>query len=214
MTSEPPRFDEAFRARLEELFRWRRDVRRFRRDPIDRMTLEQLLRTSALAPSVGNSQPWRFVVVDDPTRRARVRDSFLASNADALAGYAGERAKLYASLKLSGLDSAPIQLAVCIEPDTEAGDGLGRRTMPETVSYSAVLSVHTLWLAARARGIGVGWLSILDPSTVMQALDVDAGWSLVAYLCLGLPDEEHLDAELERHGWQARLDPSVFVIAR
>jgi len=214
MSSDPPCFDEPFRGRLEELFRWRRDVRRFRRDPIDPATLEDLLQIAVLAPSVGNSQPWRFVKVGDPDRRARVRESFLSSNADALAGYGGERAKLYASLKLSGLDTAPVQLAVFVEPEPAEGAGLGRRTMPETVSYSAVLSIHTLWLAARARGIGVGWVSIIDPALVRRILDVDDGWSLVAYLCLGIPEEEHVDPELARAGWQARLDPTAFVIER
>ena len=214
MPTAPPRFDDAFFRQLEELFRWRRDVRRFRTDPIDARTLDELLGLAALAPSVGNSQPSRFVKVEDRARRRRIREVFRTANEEALAGYRGERARLYASLKLAGLDAAPVQLAVLVDPDPTAGAGLGRRTMPETVPYSAVLAIHTLWLAARARGIGLGWVSILDPAAVHRELDVDPGWSFVAYLCLGLPEEEHLDPELERSGWQGRLDPREHVLVR
>jgi 5,6-dimethylbenzimidazole synthase len=214
MTTAPPRFDDGFLRQLEELFRWRRDVRRFRTDPIDARLQGELLWTAALAPSVGNSQPSRFVKVEDPRRRERIRAIFRAANEEALAGYRGERARLYASLKLAGLDAAPVQLAVFVDPDPEAGAGLGRRTMPETVPYSAVLAIHTLWLAARARGIGLGWVSIVDPAALHRELDVDPAWSFIAYLCLGFPEEEHLDPELERSGWQARLDPREHVLER
>jgi 5,6-dimethylbenzimidazole synthase len=165
-------------------------------------------------PRSGTSQPWRFVKVGSPERRDRIRESFRACSREALAGYGGERARRYAALKLSGLDVAPVQLAVFVDPDPEAGAGLGRRTMPETVPYSAVLAIHTLWLAARARGIGLGWVSILDPGEVRGILDIDEAWSLVAYLCLGLPEEEHLDPELERAGWQGRLAASELVVER
>ncbi|HNB29047.1 MAG TPA: nitroreductase family protein, partial [Alphaproteobacteria bacterium] len=84
------------------------------------------------------------------------------------------------------------------------GAGLGRQTMPETLRYSAVLAVHTLWLAARVRGLGVGWVSILDPQAAARKLDVPQDWTLVAYLCLGWPTEEHDQPELQRLGWQAR----------
>jgi 5,6-dimethylbenzimidazole synthase len=212
--SPPPRFDAEFRLRLEELIRWRRDVRRFRTDSVDDRLLDHLLRLAALAPSVGNSQPWRFVKVNDPRRRSAVRDSFLACNRDALAAYAGERARSYAALKLAGLDRAPVQLAVFVDCLTNLGDGLGRRTMPETLAYSAVAAVQTLWLAARAHGIGVGWVSILDPERVRTVLDVPESWSLVAYLCLGHPEEEHVDPELERHGWQRRVDVAPSIVER
>jgi 5,6-dimethylbenzimidazole synthase len=214
MTTRPPRFDEPFRRQLDELFRWRRDVRRFKPEPIALGLLDEIVASAALAPSVGNSQPWRFVKVNDPARRDRIRESFRSSNRDALAGYRGERAHLYASLKLAGLDAAPVHLAVFVDPDPEAGAGLGRRTMPETVPYSAVVAIHTMWLAARARDIGLGWVSILDPLEVRRALDVDEAWSFVAYLCLGLPEEEHLDPELERAGWQARLDLGARIVER
>ncbi len=205
MTATPPVFEQGFQRRLEELILWRRDVRRFRRDPVDPALLDQLIELATHSPSVGNSQPWRFVLVEDMGRRLAVRASYVSSNSEALHDYDGERARLYASLKLSGLDEAPVQMAVFCERDTPAGHGLGRKTMPETLDYSVVAAVHTLWLAARAHGLGLGWVSILDPERVTAALDVPESWSLVAYLCLGYPQEEHQDPELIRFGWQERL---------
>jgi 5,6-dimethylbenzimidazole synthase len=107
-----PAFDADFRTRLRALLTWRRDVRRFRRDPLPEAAVERLLELASLAPSVGLSQPWRFVLVEDPLRRAAVRRNFAACNAAALAGQAPERAAQYARLKLAGLDDAPCHLAV------------------------------------------------------------------------------------------------------
>lgn len=200
----PPDFDEAFRARLAELLRWRRDVRRFRADPLPPGTVERLLDLADLAPSVGNSQPWRFLAVESPAARAAVRANFAAANAEALAAQPEDRRRLYAALKLAGLDRAPVQLAVFTDAGTAQGHGLGRLTMPQTLEHSTAMAVHTLWLAARAAGVGVGWVSILDPERLCRDLAAPAGWVATAYLCLGLPEEEHADPELERAGWQAR----------
>lgn len=205
-------FDAAFRDRFQDLLRWRRDVRRFRGDPLDQGTLDHLLDLACLAPSVGFSQPWRFVTVQDPDRRRRVAQNFERCNAEALSDYGAERARIYASLKLAGLNDAPVHLAVFCDDGTDLGAGLGRRTMPETLRYSVVAAVQTFWLAARAWGIGVGWVSILEPEEIKQILDVPDDWSLIAYLCVGYPQESHLDPELERHGWEARQsgDQQVF----
>lgn len=199
-----PEFDAPFRETLGDLIAWRRDVRRFRSAPVARDLLDELLDLACLAPSVGNSQPWRFVMVEDAVRRAGIVEVFERCNEAALAAYNGEKAGLYARLKLSGLKEAPVHLAVFAEEATAAGHGLGRQTMPETLRYSAVLAVHTLWLAARAHGLGVGWVSILDPDEVVATLETPPDWSLIAYLCIGYPVEEHTDPELERYGWQAR----------
>ncbi len=209
-----PRFDPSFRARLAELFRWRRDVRRFRTDPVPEEMVLELLRLADLAPSVGNSQPWRFVLVEDPERRRRVRESFLRTNRRALSGYSGERARLYASLKLEGMDRAPVQLAVFCDETTHQGHGLGRPTMPETLCWSVVLAIGQLWLAARAHGLGLGWVSILEPEEVGRILEVPAGWRFVAWLCVGWPEEEHPDPELERAGWQARTPLESRILRR
>jgi 5,6-dimethylbenzimidazole synthase len=200
-----PIFDNAFCGSLTKLLAWRRDVRRFKPDPVPPALIEGLIHAAALAPSVGNSQPWRFVSVETKAAREAVIANFSASNAAALASYEGERAALYARLKLSGLIEAPVHLAVFCDHGAEAGYGLGRKTMPETLDYSVVAAVHTFWLCARAQNLGVGWVSILDPGELCRALDVPAAWKLIAYLCAGFPQEEHLDPELERHGWQEHL---------
>ncbi len=204
----PPEFDDTFQAKLDDLFRWRRDVRRFLRDPVAPELIDELLDLACLAPSVGNSQPWRFARVDGADTRRAIISDFREANAEALGDYEGPKAKLYASLKLSGLEDAPVHLAVFADESTDAGAGLGRRSMPEMLNYSAVLAVYTLWLAARARGLGVGWVSILNPDRVTNILDVPDRWCLIAYLCIGYPEEEHDEPELQRHGWQD-TDPAA-----
>ncbi len=203
--AEKAQFDAAFQERLTELMKWRRDVRRFRPDPVDPETIRSLIEIAALSPSVGNSQPWRFIQVGSATAREKVVASFERCNAEALRSYGEQKARLYARLKLEGLREAPVHLAVFCDEQTADGHGLGRRTMPEMLRYSVVTAVQSFWLAARAKGLGVGWVSILDPAEVSQALDAPSGWTLIAYLCIGYPVEEHLDRELERHGWQDRL---------
>jgi 5,6-dimethylbenzimidazole synthase len=210
----PARFDDAFRARLRELLVWRRDVRRFQRDALPIGTLEALIELACLAPSVGLSQPWRFVIVDDAKARAAVREDFAKCNAQALAAQSGERAALYARLKLAGLDEAPAHFAVFADRSTAQGHGLGRHTMPEMIDYSAVTAVHTIWLAARAQGIGMGWVSILNPEAVTTALDVPAAWKFIGYFCLGYPQADDTIPELEQTGWEQRRRPSSVIIRR
>jgi 5,6-dimethylbenzimidazole synthase len=207
-------FDEAFRSRLRDLLIWRRDVRRFRTHPLPAGALERLIGMACLAPSVGLSQPWRFVIVDDPARRRAVRDDFTSCNADALKSYAGTLAARYIELKLAGLDEAPSQLAIFADPDTEAGHGLGRRTMPEMLEYSVVAAIGTLWLAARAEGIGMGWVSILTPDRINALLDVPQAWRLIGYFCLGYPAADDTTPELERAGWEQRQDAGAFILRR
>jgi len=163
---------------------------------------------------VGLSQPRRFILVDDPLRRAAVRRNFETCNAEALAGQAPERAALYARLKLAGLDDAPCHLVVFADRDTARGHGLGRQTMPEMSEYSAVAAVHTLWLAARAEGIGMGWVSILDPRTIAAVLEVPPDWKLIGYFCLGFPEAEDDVPALQRLRWGSavRLRRSCFAV--
>ena len=212
-SSSATEFDDAFRARLRELLVWRRDVRCFRHDPLPAGTLERLIHLACLAPSVGLSQPWRFVIVEDPVRRAAIRTNFERCNAEALAAQSPQRATAYARLKLAGLDDAPCQLAVFADRATAQGHGLGRHTMPEMIEYSAVTAVHTIWLAARSQGIGVGWVSILEPAAVAAILDVPADWKFIAYLCLGFPQAEDDLPDLARKGWEQR-QPSGVVLRR
>jgi 5,6-dimethylbenzimidazole synthase len=206
-------FGDMFRAELRELLSWRRDVRHFRRDALPDGTFERLVEIACLAPSVGLSQPWRFVAVRSQSCRGAVRACFESCNAEALQSQASERAALYARLKLAGLDDAPCQFAVFADRTTSHGHGLGRRTMPATIDYSAVMAIHTLWLAARAEGIGLGWVSILDPAVVASVLDVPQTWTFIGYFCMGYPVENDTVPVLEREGWETRrsLDSVLFV---
>lgn len=209
-----PEFDADFRKRLVELLTWRRDVRRFRGEALPAGLLEHLLEIATLAPSVGLSQPWRFVLVEDARRRAEVRQNFERANAEALAAYEGAEAQAYARLKLAGLEEAPVHLAVFADAGTEQGHGLGRRTMPEMIEYSAVTAIHTLWLAARAHDVGLGWVSILDPAELARILEVPDAWSLVGYLCLGYPLVADDTPALERAGWERRRVAESFLLRR
>ena len=207
-------FDAPFRARLRELLLWRRDVRRFRPDPLPEGTLDALIELACLAPSVGLSQPWRFVIVDDRAVRAAVRRNFETCNAQALAAQAPYRAGLYARLKLAGLGEAPVHFAVFADRATPQGHGLGRRTMPEMIEYSAVTAVHTMWLAARAQGIGLGWISILDPTEMAAILNVPTEWKFIGYFCLGYPQADDTVPELEQAGWEQRRVAASIIIRR
>jgi 5,6-dimethylbenzimidazole synthase len=174
----------------------------------------ELIELACLAPSVGYSQPWRFVKADDAGRREAVLRDFAECNEEALRDYSGSQAELYASLKLAGLAEAPVHLAVFVDRATPTGSGLGRRTMPSTLDHSVVMAIHTLWLAARAYGIGVGWVSILNPAVVERILDVPEDWSLIAYLCLGYPVEEQESPELEQRGWEKKTEVASLILRR
>jgi 5,6-dimethylbenzimidazole synthase len=208
------RFGNEFRAHLLDLLVWRRDVRRFNRNGLPEGTLERLVGIASLAPSVGLSQPWRFVSVESRKRREAIRANFESCNADALRIQAKDKASIYARLKLAGLDDAPCQFAVFSDHTTSQGHGLGRLTMPETIDYSAVMAVYTLWLAARAEGIGMGWISILEPTVVAAVLDVPRAWRFIGYFCLGYPSGIDNVPALEREGWEKRRAPSSVLFER
>ncbi len=198
------RFGPAFREGLHDLMRWRRDVRRFRTDAVQAAVVDRCLSAFALAPSVGLSEPWRIIRVETAPARAACLANFRDANAAALNGYDGDRAQLYAGLKLSGMSDAPVQLAVFCDDADPKGAGLGAATMPETRAYSVVGAITQLWLAARAEGLGLGWVSILDPDRLARDLAVPQDWRLIGYLCIGWPEAESLTPELETAGWETR----------
>jgi 5,6-dimethylbenzimidazole synthase len=210
----PPKFDAAFRERLYDLLKWRRDVRRFKRDALREGVVEHLIGLACLSPSVGLSEPWRFVIVEDEARRFAIRQCFEACNEDALAMQTPDRAALYARLKLAGLDDAPCHIAVFADRSTAQGGGLGRLTMPEMIEYSAAIAIHTFWLAARAEGIGVGWVSILDPKRMSAILDVPPDWAFIGHLCVGYPLMADDTPSLEREGWEHRHPSKGVVLYR
>lgn len=206
-------YDTAFRAELRDLMRWRRDVRRFRTDAVEAAVLDRCLSAFSLAPSVGLSEPWRVISVESPAVRAKAIANYEAANAEALAGYESEKAKLYAGLKLSGMREAPVHLAVFSDDATAKGSNLGARSMPETRAYSVVGAITLFWLAARAEGLGIGWVSIIDPVRLTRDLDVPEDWRLIGYLCVGWPEAEANTPELERAGWEKR-SPALFMERR
>ncbi|APE42224.1 5,6-dimethylbenzimidazole synthase [Sulfitobacter alexandrii] len=206
-------FSDDFRAGLVDLMRLRRDVRRFRRTPVEADLLQRCLDTFGLAPSVGLSEPWRICRVTSDAARSHAIDNFKTANADALRGYSGDKAALYASLKLSGMADAPEHLAIFCDDSTPKGAGLGAASMPEMRRYSVVGAIAMMWLTARSLGLGIGWVSILDPERLCRDLEVPADWTLVAYLCLGWPEEESLTPELETRGWETRA-PALHIEER
>ncbi len=193
---------EAHRSALQDILEWRRDVRHFRTDPVDPAVLDRLKSAMDLAPSVGNARPWRILQVETPALRDTVIANFEAANTKAAKRYTSERRAAYDRLKLAGLRDAPIHLAVFTETDPAAGHGLGRQTMPEMLNYSTVAAIHTLWLAARAENIGVGWVSILDAAALQSSLNAPANWTLTAYLCLGHAETQDDTPLLHRTNWQ------------
>jgi 5,6-dimethylbenzimidazole synthase len=187
---------------LEEILRWRRDMRHFRPDPLSEDRLERLRAAMDMAPSVGNARPWRVIRVRDAGLRAQVRAEFERCNAAAAAGYDSDTRAEYARLKLAGLDIAPEHLAVFTETEPPEGRGLGRRTMPQTLQQSTAMAIYSLWLTARADNLGVGMVSILDPERVERIFDAPESWSFTAYLCIGLPAFDDDTPLLHRAGWQ------------
>ena len=196
-----------------EVLEWRRDVRHFSAEPVNEDLVDKLIKAAQFA-SVGFSQPWRFVRVDSIEARWKIRSSFEAANHAAGQQYDATGQSEYFRLKLAGLDRAPVQLAVFCDDDTGFGRGLGRQTMPECMDYSVVMAIHTLWLAAASLGLGVGWVSILNVEEVRQALDTPPSWRLIAYLCIGHPEQASLEPELLREGWERRDPRAAEVLVR
>jgi 5,6-dimethylbenzimidazole synthase len=209
-----PAFDSLFAENFGQLLAWRRDVRHFKPDPVAPELLDWLLAQAALAPSVGLSQPWRFVLVQDLGLRQAVLEDFERSRAEAEASIPVEKRGAYGRAKLEGLREAPLHLAAFTDTGTHQGHGLGVFSMPECLHYSTVMAVHTLWLAAQLRGLGVGWVSILQPQDMAQRLAVPAGWQLTAYLCLGYPAFASTRPELESTGWEQRRPAEGWLLRR
>jgi 5,6-dimethylbenzimidazole synthase len=204
--SNPNEFAQAERDAIYRAISSRRDVRRgYLPKPLPEPVLTRLLGAAHCAPSVGLMQPTRFIVVRDIEVRRSIRDAFLDANLEALESYDGERREFYSSLKLEGIIEAPQNLCILSDPDSARGHRLGRRTMPETAIYSTVCAIQNLWLAARAEGVGVGWVSILHAARLRSILHIPDHLVPVAYLCLGYVDRFDDEPALERLGWEQRL---------
>jgi 5,6-dimethylbenzimidazole synthase len=198
-------FSAGERAALYRAIALRRDVRaEFSPDPVDDAVLWRVLGAAHQAPSVGLSQPWRFIVVRSLERRRAAHEAFLRANARAADGYDEAASAHYRSLRLSGILDAPVNLCVTCDDDPERGRGLGRRTMPETARYSTVCAIQNLWLAARVEGLGVGWVSIMDPADLRALLGIPDHLTIVAYLCIGHVRSFGTVPDLERDRWESR----------
>jgi 5,6-dimethylbenzimidazole synthase len=198
-------FTRAEAETLWDIIRQRRDVRgnRFIDKPLEADVVNRLLDAALHAPSVGFSQPWEFVLVEDPQTRKAVRDSFDEANGAARAIFAG-RGEEYARLKLEGILEAQLNIAVFYVPP--AGAVLGQTSMEEVGLYSVVCAVQNMWLMARSLNVGIGWVSILDAERVRQLLAAPVGHRLVAYLCVGYTDGFYDRPELELLEWERRKE--------
>ncbi len=204
--SEGPSFAAADREALYRIIEARRDVRHFRSDPLPPDVLTRILQAAHLAPSVGFMQPWNFILIFSADVRRQVRASFEERNRQQLQQISDEQRKeLYRTLKLEGILEAPLNLAVTCDRRRDAPFVLGRGPMPETDLFSTCLAVQNLWLAARAEGVGVGWVSILDVADTERILGLPEGVRLVAYLCVGYPVAFRPRPMLEELGWKQRL---------
>jgi 5,6-dimethylbenzimidazole synthase len=183
----------------------RRDVRsRFLPDPVPDPVLARVLNAAHHAPSVGFMQPWDFIVIRDAAIRRDVQRNFEQANLQASAAYADERRELYNKLKLAAILDAPVNLCITCDQQRQKGGGLGRQSIPATAVYSTVCAVQNLWLAARAEGLGAGWVSILDLENLRSVLGIPEHVIPVAYLCLGYVSEFDTRPELEQRGWESR----------
>ena len=199
-------FSDAERAAVYRAIFERRDVRaNFLPRPLAEETLVRLLTAAHHAGSVGFMQPWDFVVIRDADTKRAVKTLFLDTNAAAAAGYEPKRADLYKRLKLEGIEEAPVNLCVTCSRQRGGRHVLGRSTVRDTDLYSTCCAIQNLWLAARAEGIGVGWVSILDHAALKAVLGIPKPIKIVAYLCVGYVAQFEKQPDLEREGWRERL---------
>lgn len=204
--SAPSGFSDQEREAVYRVIQARRDIRKFSPEPVPEPVLMRVLEAAHRAPSVGFMQPWNFILIRSRPTRERIRESFEKTNAAELAKLSADaRRDLYANLKLEGILESPLNIAVTCDESRGGSFVLGRAPMPETSLYSACLAVENMWLAARAEGVGVGWVSILEPSLVASILGLPEPVRLVAYLCVGYPVEFRPRPMLEESGWRARL---------
>jgi nicotinate-nucleotide--dimethylbenzimidazole phosphoribosyltransferase len=198
-------FSEEARRAVYECIALRRDVRHFRADvDVDGELLDRVLGAAHAAPSVGFSQPWGFVVVRDRDVRERIRACFLRCREAEAARFPPARREAYLAHKLEGILEAPINLVVAVDLRDRGEAILGTTAQPEAVRASVCCAVQNLWLAARAEGIGVGWVSIVEPAVLRHELALPAGVEPVAYLCLGKPVAFRRRPMLEETSWKER----------
>ena len=208
MTHEfPPDWKDGVYAAIMQ----RRDIRSFRPDPIPSLTLARILNAAHHAGSVGYMQPWNFLVVEDRELRKKIQAHVEDERRRAAAAFDEERREKYLSFKLEGILDAAINICVTCDPTRHGPEVLGRHTIRDTDMYSTCCAIQNLWLAARAEGIGVGWVSILDPQFLREVLGIPGHILPVAYLCVGCVDAFPEKPMLETASWLPRLPLSDLV---
>ncbi|MEG3629509.1 nicotinate-nucleotide--dimethylbenzimidazole phosphoribosyltransferase [Streptomyces poriticola] len=200
-----PAYDEAEREAVLKVMRERRDIRNgFRSDPIPHEVLLRVLEAAHTAPSVGHSQPWDFVVIRSADTRRAMHELAMRQREAYAKSLPKGRAKQFKELKIEAILDTPVNIVVTADPTRGGRHTLGRHTQPQMAPYSSALAVENLWLAARAEGLGVGWVSFFDEREMVRALDLPEHLEVVAYLCVGYVDEFPDEPELMQAGWSKR----------
>lgn len=199
-------FSEEDRAAVYRAIETRRDVRdQFLDEPLSDDVVRRLLGAAHAAPSVGFMQPWNFICIRDEEVRHGAYKAFLRANQEAAQLFSGAQQQAYGRLKLEGIRKAPLSICVTCDPDRAGPVVLGRTHNPRMDSYSTVCAIQNLWLAARAEGIGVGWVSIFHDADIRALLGIPERIEIVAWLCLGYVDQLYREPELAVKGWRQRL---------
>lgn len=194
------------REAVYKAIRTRRDVRdQFLPDPLPEDLIARLLEAAHNAPSVGFMQPWNFLVVRDQVRREAVWQAFCRANDEAAEMFSGEQRDSYMRLKLEGIRKAPLGICVTCDPTRAGAVVLGRTHNPRMDSYSTVCAVQNLWLAARAEGVGVGWVSIFHQDDIRALLGIPGHVEVIGWFCVGYVDRLYDQPELALKGWRQRL---------
>ncbi|CAM3790806.1 nicotinate-nucleotide--dimethylbenzimidazole phosphoribosyltransferase [Nocardiopsis rhodophaea] len=202
---DPHTYADAERDAVYRAIRERRDVRMgFRPDPVPDEVLTRILSAAHMAPSVGFSQPWDFLIVQDPEVRTRVQELAQAQREEYARALPAARARAFSGLKVEAILDTPINVVVTVDPTRGGRHTLGRHAQPQTATYSTALAVQNLWLAARAEGVGVGWVSFFDERDLAAALDLPPHLQVVAYLCVGYVEDFPPEPELALGGWAQR----------
>lgn len=194
------RYNEADRAAVYRVIDQRRDMRHFRPDPVDETILERLLQAAHAAPSVGLMQPWRFIRITDSALRDAIH-ALVEDERQRTAEALGQRKDEFMALKVEGIREAGELLAVCLA-DGRDQHVFGRRTLPRMDLASAACAIQNLWLAARAEGLGMGWVSLFDPDALARLLELPEDAEPIALLCLGHVDAFYSRPMLEAEGWR------------
>ncbi|MGY6020997.1 nicotinate-nucleotide--dimethylbenzimidazole phosphoribosyltransferase [Streptomyces spinosirectus] len=200
-----PAYDDAEREAVLKVMRERRDIRNgFRSDPIPHEVLLRVLEAAHTAPSVGHSQPWDFVVIRSADTRRSMHELAMRQRDAYAKSLPKGRAKQFKELKIEAILDTPVNIVVTADPTRGGRHTLGRHTQPQMAPYSAALAVENLWLAARAEGLGVGWVSFFDEREMVRALGLPDHLEVIAYLCVGYVDEFPDEPELMQAGWSKR----------